>query len=137
MIIVRLMSSLLLAEYKREEKRFLATASAANQVVSIERIVNPALDARFSSAYDYFEVQGYHSHQPVHRVYHGTAESNIDSIMRGNFLLDRVSQASGYPGQFGAGIYFSSTAGTARWYSSERASSKVLQCDIMPGRQLR
>ena len=66
-------------------------------------------------------------------AWHGTKENNIDSIVKNNFDLNRISQSSGDYGFYGKGIYFSEFARISSGY--DRTHCKLLLCRVLLGKQ--
>jgi aprataxin and PNK-like factor len=64
-------------------------------------------------------------------AFHGTAETNISSIIKKNFSIAKVGSATD-AGWYGAGCYFSEDPGLSMGYT--RGATKFLLCQILLGR---
>lgn len=53
-------------------------------------------------------------------AWHGTASTNIDSIVKNGFLLSKIGSGSGDPGFFGKGLYFTQMASYGEYYIDSR-----------------
>jgi hypothetical protein len=62
----------------------------------------------------------------------GTAEANIDSIVRNNFDLKKVGASTGNMGYYGKGIYFSEFPGYSMPYV--RGGTRIMLCQIILGK---
>jgi len=60
-------------------------------------------------------------------AFHGTAPQNIESIMTGNFRMDKVQR-----GEYGTGIYFSEFLNISIGYGGPRGN-KLIISKILPG----
>merc|ERR1711872_359920 len=95
-------------------------------IKSIEIVENSALEAKFNAKKKYFE-----KHKIPNNVtfgFHGTDASNIDSILKSNFDLNKVKNAA-----HGFGIYFSEQPEVSiNTYA--KGSGSVLLCKLLLGK---
>jgi hypothetical protein len=103
-------------------------------ICMIDRVVLPNLSEEFERRRLAFEQKGWGR---VLRVYHGTAERNVNSIVTNGFdpRFARVQA-------FGAGIYFATTFRISYTYAGTDGAaceslSHMFICDILPGRYAR
>lgn len=94
----------------------------------IEKVTNPVLLMKFEEKKkDYEQMYG---HVRVVKVFHGTKNINIPSILENNLQVQRHGQSVGH--RFGAGVSFSAFSNYASHYCDESQSGdQMLLCDVI------
>ena len=95
------------------------------KVVKIDIIENPVLEAKFSAKQAEFKSKGIPS-DPVFG-FHGTAEANIDPILKNNFNLSKIKRAA-----YGFGIYFSEQPEVSKDYN--QGNNSFILCKLLTGK---
>lgn len=97
-------------------------------IISVEKIVNPLLDMAYEERKTEYTARGYGSEI---RVFHGTKDAAVDSIIRDGFDV-KYSKIAAY----GIGTYFAKDFGTSTHYINidNEDHSFIFICKIMPGR---
>lgn len=128
--------------YRIAESQFLRLMNITGKkrkIISIHYHQNPALEASFKKKKREFKqkyppqppVGGLSQsdiHAPIY-AFHGTKAASVQGIMKSNFDMTRISQNTGNPGQYGAGIYFSELPETCMHYGSS-----LILCQVLPGK---
>mmetsp|Transcript_2972 Transcript_2972/g.11366 ORF Transcript_2972/g.11366 Transcript_2972/m.11366 type:complete len:459 (-) Transcript_2972:265-1641(-) len=114
--------------------RFLAAQMGSNyDVTNVEYIVNSKVREKFESARQRLaEKHGFmlESMKPV-ILFHGTSPENMESILKGNFLLSKVGSTTD-AGYYGAGIYMSEFPGLSIGYT--KGSNALILSMVIVGR---
>ena len=122
--------------YAAVEAAFLRLTSFADyQVVSVEYVVNPVLTQKFEAKRNALAKNG----SPAGHVlaFHGTAFTNIDKILTGNFKMPGNGHGSAHGLQYGAGIYFSEKATKAISYTRDTltdGAQKLIVSKVLLGK---
>lgn len=115
--------------FRLAESQFLRLGlSKSNKVKSVDYYINPSLLKKFRLKQEEFQIK-YHEGTNTNCVlaFHGTAEENIESIVRNNFSMDKCRR-----GMYGAGIYFSEFPNISEGYAV--GSNQLLLCKVLPGK---
>jgi hypothetical protein len=67
----------------------------------------------------------------ISTAFHGTAEANIDNIVKHNFDFSKIGSHTHNMGAYGKGIYFSEMPGYSMGYV--RGCTKILLCQVLLG----
>ena len=80
------------------------------RVTGVDRIENESLTRQFDESMRHFQEKGYNppDRSAILTAYHGTRQSNIESIVQHNLSVERKGQID--EGWRGAGLYFSQHA---------------------------
>ncbi len=116
--------------YRFAESQFLRMQTThVKSINSIDYYINPVLVRKFTTMEDGMKKKyGIQKEGKVILAFHGTNPTNIDSIMKDNLRLDKLSTNTGNKGNFGAGIYFSEFPNVSTGYG------KLLLCRVLPGK---
>ena len=99
-------------------------------IISIEKIYNPVLDMAYEERKADYKVR--HGCDKEVRVFHGTKDASVDSIVRDGFDV-KYSRIAAY----GIGTYFATHFSTSTSYVNidNEDHSFIFICKILPGRQ--
>ncbi|KAK3921201.1 Protein mono-ADP-ribosyltransferase PARP12, partial [Frankliniella fusca] len=97
------------------------------KIDSIESVQNDGITQKFKEKQD--EYQNKFGHVRVVRLWHGTDTSNISSILKNNFDVNRHGQNRGH--RFGAGVSFSSFPIYASHYCGNGCQGSMVLCDVL------
>jgi len=103
------------------------------RLTDVEYAVNPEIVKKFDEAkLKLAKRHGFlpESMKPVY-MFHGTSESNMENILKTNFLISKVGSTTDL-GWYGRGIYFSEFPGTSISYS--RGNPWLLLCAVFVGK---
>ncbi|XP_028410564.1 uncharacterized protein LOC114533258 [Dendronephthya gigantea] len=117
--------------YSFAESHFRRMAAKGNppltaqqaKISSIDIVINNVLETKFQATKRKFQAQGIPDREIL--AYHGTAPSNIQSILQKNLLLSFARRQL-----YGRGNYFSEFPGISLGYGHG-----LLLCRILPGRE--
>lgn len=110
-------------EYNTVAKLFKATTKKEFNVIRIERVQNPYLLGCYLLKKDEMEcLSG--SSVAEERVFHGTKQSNVNSICENNFDWRLHGDSTG--NRYGKGVSFSPISYYASHYSDKNAAVKVM-----------
>ena len=120
--------------YRIAESQFLRLMNVTTEKRKIKSITyysNPLLEKKFNDKKD--ELSKKYPGKTIECIFgfHGTSATSVDGIMSNNFRVDLVSQNTGNPGQYGAGIYFSEIPKVCFHYGES-----LLLCKVLLGRCL-
>ena len=129
--------------YRIAESQFLRLMNITGKkrkIISIHYHQNSALETSFKKKKMEFKKKyppqpptaGAASQSEIHApifAFHGTQAASVQGIMKSNFDMARISQNTGNPGQYGAGIYFSEVPETCMHYGSS-----LVLCQVLPGK---
>ena len=108
--------------------RMLAASNRSSQtykIDSVDLIKNEKLWTKFKSKQEQFEKAGKNS-KPL-MIFHGTPAQNIDSIVKDNFKLSKITNGRVY----GDGVYFSECPEISIKYS--QGWNQLILCQVLLG----
>lgn len=121
------------SQFQRQGTTTLYGNAGSYRITNVEYIVNPELVAKFNQCkIDLAQKHGFlvESMKPL-LLFHGTSETNMESIIKTNFLLEKVGSTTDM-GWYGKGFYFSEYPGTSIAYS--RGNPYLLICLVLIGK---
>jgi hypothetical protein len=107
------------------------------KISQIENILKPELVVRFEKRWNQLKTQRGEALAQPQIAYHGTAETNINSILERGLLVPGMGEGKDVNhatdnGWWGKGIYLSPNASLSIGYC--RGSSKLLICSVLMGK---
>jgi hypothetical protein len=124
-------------EFRIAEGQFLRMQARCRRhlkIVSIDIVYNGRIRNRFEAKK--FDLRQRGLNDAALMVFHGTRQKNIDSILRDNFSLDKMTNGR----TFGDGVYFSECPEVSLGYSRDQQSlvlCKVLQDGVREVRNVK
>lgn len=121
------------SHFRIAESQFLRLNQSSNyKITKVEYHLNPRIMTKFYKKLEKFKEK-YQASAPnlasMIYAFHGTKCDAVDSIIKNNFDLNKLSKSSGDKGFYGAGIYFSDFPNISLQYGSS-----LLLCKVLPGK---
>ena len=123
-----------LAHFNRVYAKVQRMSGMNNKVDRVEVCLNGKLITKFRKKKVEYIARFGHEDDINHRLlFHGTPKAkNLQSIVKGGFLLSKLGSNTKNTGLYGAGIYFSEHTDTSKLYSQGVGS--MLVCEVLIGK---